>query len=286
MSSSFQRVGRHWRGDWLKTWIASQPRSTPRWCACTSPPAVETWAPMSMRVRFAPSPTGVLHIGGARTALYNWLLARGSGGTLRAAHRGHRPRALDARERRADPRRAALARARLGRGADLAGRAARPSTARRSSGCSTSGAAYEDEGAIRLRVPDEGETVVQDAIRGRHHLPALGDRRLRDPALGRQPALQPRGGGRRPRHGHHPRRARRRPHLEHPAPGDDPARARRRAAALRPPARCCTDRTARSSRSATARRRCRSCATTATCPRRCATTCRCSAGATTSRPPS
>ena len=30
MSSSFQRVGRHMRGDWLKTWIASQPRSTPR----------------------------------------------------------------------------------------------------------------------------------------------------------------------------------------------------------------------------------------------------------------
>src|ERR1022692_1534130 len=35
-----------------------------------------------MRVRFAPSPTGALHIGGARTALYNWLLARGPGGTL------------------------------------------------------------------------------------------------------------------------------------------------------------------------------------------------------------
>ena len=34
-----------------------------------------------MRVRFAPSPTGALHIGGARTALYNWLLARGSGGS-------------------------------------------------------------------------------------------------------------------------------------------------------------------------------------------------------------
>src|SRR3954452_5591521 len=33
-----------------------------------------------MRVRFAPSPTGALHIGGARTALYNWLLARGSAG--------------------------------------------------------------------------------------------------------------------------------------------------------------------------------------------------------------
>jgi glutamyl-tRNA synthetase len=34
------------------------------------------------RFRFAPSPTGALHIGGARTALYNWLLARHSGGTL------------------------------------------------------------------------------------------------------------------------------------------------------------------------------------------------------------
>jgi glutamyl-tRNA synthetase len=35
-----------------------------------------------MKVRFPPSPTGALHIGNARTALYNWLLARGSGGKL------------------------------------------------------------------------------------------------------------------------------------------------------------------------------------------------------------
>src|SRR3954468_8810160 len=35
------------------------------------------WHAVSMRVRFAPSPTGALHIGGARTALYNWLLAGG-----------------------------------------------------------------------------------------------------------------------------------------------------------------------------------------------------------------
>ena len=34
------------------------------------------------RVRFAPSPTGQLHVGNARTALFNWLLARGSGGTF------------------------------------------------------------------------------------------------------------------------------------------------------------------------------------------------------------
>ena len=35
-----------------------------------------------MRVRFAPSPTGQLHVGNARTALFNWLLARGSAGTF------------------------------------------------------------------------------------------------------------------------------------------------------------------------------------------------------------
>ena len=35
---------------------------------------------MSVRVRFAPSPTGYLHIGGARTALFNWLYARHTGG--------------------------------------------------------------------------------------------------------------------------------------------------------------------------------------------------------------
>jgi glutamyl-tRNA synthetase/nondiscriminating glutamyl-tRNA synthetase len=35
-----------------------------------------------MRVRFAPSPTGLLHVGNARTALFNWLLARGCGGTF------------------------------------------------------------------------------------------------------------------------------------------------------------------------------------------------------------
>src|SRR5512138_2412733 len=34
------------------------------------------------RVRFAPSPTGYLHVGGARTALFNWLFARHTGGTM------------------------------------------------------------------------------------------------------------------------------------------------------------------------------------------------------------
>src|SRR5580765_6882738 len=36
----------------------------------------------SIRVRFAPSPTGYLHIGGARTALFNWLFARHHGGVF------------------------------------------------------------------------------------------------------------------------------------------------------------------------------------------------------------
>ena len=35
---------------------------------------------MTVRTRFAPSPTGLLHIGGARTALFNYLFARHHGG--------------------------------------------------------------------------------------------------------------------------------------------------------------------------------------------------------------
>src|SRR3954447_17715579 len=55
MSSGFQRVGRHARGDWLNTCMASQPRSTARPWALTRPPAVETWAPISKR-RSIPAP--------------------------------------------------------------------------------------------------------------------------------------------------------------------------------------------------------------------------------------
>src|SRR3954469_11114186 len=93
ISSSEYSRGRHARGLWLKNWIERQPSATPRATAFAGPPAGETWAPiniraavlascLAMRVRFAPSPTGALHIGGARTALYNWLLARGHGGEM------------------------------------------------------------------------------------------------------------------------------------------------------------------------------------------------------------
>jgi len=36
----------------------------------------------TIRVRFAPSPTGLLHVGNARTALFNWLFAKRMGGKL------------------------------------------------------------------------------------------------------------------------------------------------------------------------------------------------------------
>ena len=42
----------------------------------------DTTNDMPVRVRFAPSPTGKLHVGGARTAIYNWAFARANGGTF------------------------------------------------------------------------------------------------------------------------------------------------------------------------------------------------------------
>ena len=69
-----------------------------------------------MRVRFAPSPTGHLHVGNARTALFNWLLARHHQRHLHPACRGHRSRALDGGIGSGDQGRSPLARARMGRG--------------------------------------------------------------------------------------------------------------------------------------------------------------------------
>src|SRR4051794_37467329 len=118
-----------------------------------------------MRVRFAPSPTGALHIGGARTALYNWLLARGQGGTFVL-------RIEDTDRERSTPENVAqildaLAWLELDwdegpiSQADRVGR--HEEEIKR---LLDDGAAYEDEGAVRLRVPDEGATTVTDVIRG------------------------------------------------------------------------------------------------------------------------
>ena len=118
-----------------------------------------------MRVRFAPSPTGVLHIGGARTALYNWLLARGSGGTFVL-------RIEDTDRERSTPENVehileALRWLELdwdeGPYSQWERRDRHTEAIERLLG---GGLAYEDEGAVRLRVPDDGETVIHDVIRG------------------------------------------------------------------------------------------------------------------------
>jgi glutamyl-tRNA synthetase len=145
---------------------------------------------VSIRVRFAPSPTGALHIGGARTALYNWLLARGSGGDLvlriedtdrERSTEENVEQILDAlrwlgldwdegpifQSQRADRHREALEQLLE------SGHAYRSTEAtdevkawkERNPGRGFRGTAGS-EGAIRLRVPDEGTTVVHDVIRG------------------------------------------------------------------------------------------------------------------------
>jgi glutamyl-tRNA synthetase len=146
---------------------------------------------MSLRVRFAPSPTGALHIGGARAALYNWLLARGQGGTLLL-------RIEDTDRERSTPENVdqildALAwlnldfdegpifqSERADRHAEVVAQLLADGHAYRSAATTDDVRAYkaqhgqdrgfrgeaEESGAIRLRVPDSGETVVSDIVRG------------------------------------------------------------------------------------------------------------------------
>jgi glutamyl-tRNA synthetase len=118
-----------------------------------------------MRVRFAPSPTGVLHIGGARTALYNWLLARGSGGQFVL-------RIEDTDRERSTPENVEQILEAL-RWLELdwdEGPLSQWERRERHTEAVTqlleSGHAYEDEGAVRFRVQDEGEISFQDAVLG------------------------------------------------------------------------------------------------------------------------
>jgi glutamyl-tRNA synthetase len=120
---------------------------------------------MSMRVRFAPSPTGVLHIGGARTALYNWLLARGRGGTFVL-------RIEDTDRERSTPENVEQILEAL-RWLELdwdEGPLSQWERRERHSEAVehllVSGHAYEDEGAVRFRVPEEGELRFEDAVLG------------------------------------------------------------------------------------------------------------------------
>ncbi|HBV24977.1 MAG TPA: glutamate--tRNA ligase [Acidimicrobiaceae bacterium] len=119
----------------------------------------------SIRLRFAPAPTGSLHLGSARTALFNWLVARGSGGELilRVEDTNaelSKPELIDNIYRSLDwleidfdgeP-------VRQSQRADLYDDAVEQWI--------SAGVAYEDEGAIRFRVPQDGTTSWDDQIRG------------------------------------------------------------------------------------------------------------------------
>jgi len=149
-------------------------------------------------LRFAPSPTGALHIGGARTALYNWLAARHGGGALilriedtdrERSTEENVAQILDAmrwleldwdegpvsQASRAERHEAALRRL-LESGAayrDHAGaKEVEAWKAEHGADRGYRGEPTDDESAaVRLRVPDEGETVVHDLIRGEVSFP-------------------------------------------------------------------------------------------------------------------
>jgi glutamyl-tRNA synthetase len=144
-----------------------------------------------MRVRFAPSPTGALHIGGARTALFNWLLARHSGGVLvlriedtdrERSTPENVEQILDAlrwleldwdegpmfQSERA-PRHQHALEALLESGhAYRSGATAADVTAYKALHGAERGfrGEPEEEGAVRLHIPAGGATVVHDVIRG------------------------------------------------------------------------------------------------------------------------
>src|SRR5437868_2579288 len=151
-----------------------------------------------MRLRFAPSPTGALHIGGARTALYNWLLARGQDGTFVL-------RIEDTDRERSTPENVeqilealrwlkldwdegpVFQSARAGRHAEALQQLLESGHAYHSTATAEDVKAYkerqghdrgfrgeaEPSGAVRLRVPDAGETVVDDVIHGVTRFPNL-----------------------------------------------------------------------------------------------------------------
>ena len=139
----------------------------------------------------------------------------------------------------------------------------------------------EPGAAIRLRVPDEGETVVDDLIRGPVQLREPAQGRPRDRARRRHAALQLRGRRRRRRDGDHRCDPRRRPPLEHAEAAAGPRGARRRAAALRAPPAAARPRRQEALEAPRRRLRPGAARRPATCRRRSATTSRCSAGAPT-----
>ncbi len=118
-----------------------------------------------VRVRFAPSPTGYLHVGGARTALFNWLFARHHGGAfILRIEDTDRTRSTD------EAIEQIIASLRwLGLDWDEFYRQTERFHLHRqyAEELLRRGAAYEAEGAVWFRMPKEGVTVVEDLIAGR-----------------------------------------------------------------------------------------------------------------------
>jgi glutamyl-tRNA synthetase len=121
---------------------------------------------MPVRVRFAPSPTGFLHIGGVHTALFNWLFARHEGGEfrLRIENTDTSREVAEATEQIQD----SLRWLGLHWDGEITFQLDRMERCREEAArLVAEGKAYEDEGAIRMRMPEEGVTAWDDLIRGR-----------------------------------------------------------------------------------------------------------------------
>ena len=125
---------------------------------------------MSVRVRMAPSPTGLLHIGGVRTFLFNWLFARGRGGEclLRIENTDTSREVAEATEQIERSLRW------LGIEWDGATRFQLDAAERcreEAARLVDEGKAYEDEGAIRIRMPTDRIVAWEDAVKGRIEFP-------------------------------------------------------------------------------------------------------------------
>ena len=125
---------------------------------------------MTVRVRMAPSPTGFLHIGNVRTALFNWLFARHEGGEfrLRIENTDTAREVYEATEQIQE----SLRWLGLDWDGEVTFQLDRVDDCRRAAETLLAeDKAYEDEGAIRFRMPDEGVTVFEDVVLGRIEVP-------------------------------------------------------------------------------------------------------------------
>jgi glutamyl-tRNA synthetase len=125
---------------------------------------------MAVRVRFAPSPTGFLHIGSVHTALFNWLFARHAGGEfLLRIENTDTSREVEAATEQIQESLRWLG---LDWDGDVTFQLDRmPKAQEVASRLVAEDKAYEDEGAIRFRMPDEGTTAWDDLILGRIDYP-------------------------------------------------------------------------------------------------------------------